>query len=121
MRYAPLHFSPLQSQFDGYAEILETLADYMTSLKKRTIIMAVVSAKNDYANQIILKKCRDVDPEGHRTLGIITKPDFLEAGTVRRYRTISLSHLGCWHGSERSDVNPFEPKDLSCRSAVRIR
>ncbi|KAI7474151.1 hypothetical protein KC351_g10704 [Hortaea werneckii] len=49
--------------------------------EKRTIVMAVVSAKNDYANQIILKKCKDIDPKGHRTLGVITKPDFLEEGS----------------------------------------
>ena len=43
----------------------------------RTIILPVISAKNDYANQIILKKAREADPEGRRTLGIITKPDDL--------------------------------------------
>lgn len=47
----------------------------------RTIILAVVTAKNDYANQIILKRARDVDPSGNRTLGIITKPDTLPAGS----------------------------------------
>lgn len=50
-------------------------------LNPRTIILAVVTAKNDYANQIILKRARDVDPDGNRTLGIITKPDTLPAGS----------------------------------------
>jgi len=59
--------------------------------EKRTIVMAVVSAKNDYANQIILKKCRDVDPKGHRTIGIITKPDFLEAGSENEASWIELA------------------------------
>lgn len=45
--------------------------------KQRTIILAVISANNDYADQIILKMCRDFDPKGARTLGIITKPDYL--------------------------------------------
>lgn len=41
----------------------------------RSIILAVVSAKNDASNQIITEKVRDIDPQGKRALGIITKPD----------------------------------------------
>ncbi|KAI6871030.1 hypothetical protein KC343_g5239 [Hortaea werneckii] len=63
--------------------------DYLK--EKRTIIMAVVSAKNDYANQIILKKCKDIDPEGHRTLGVITKPDFLEEGSENEASWVELA------------------------------
>lgn len=47
---------------------------------QRTIIFVVVSAKNDYANQIILK-ARDFSQNRSRTLGLITKPDFLDAGS----------------------------------------
>ena len=43
----------------------------------RSIILAVVSARNDIANQIVLTKARSVDPKGMRTLGLITKPDTL--------------------------------------------
>ncbi|TKA36176.1 hypothetical protein B0A54_12806 [Friedmanniomyces endolithicus] len=59
--------------------------------EKRTIIMAVVSAKNDYANQIILKRCRDIDPKGNRTIGIITKPDYLDAGSENEANWIELA------------------------------
>ncbi|OTA21498.1 hypothetical protein BTJ68_15410 [Hortaea werneckii EXF-2000] len=45
--------------------------DYLK--EKRTIVMAVVSAKNDYANQIILKKCKDIDPKENKVI-------FLELG-----------------------------------------
>ena len=41
----------------------------------RTVCLAVVSATNDHANQPILDRVRDVDPEGKRALGIITKAD----------------------------------------------
>ena len=44
---------------------------------RRSIILAVVSVKNDYTNQIVTKLAKDVDSKGHRTLGIITKPDTL--------------------------------------------
>ena len=47
----------------------------------RSIILAVVSAKNDYANQIVTTIAREVDPSGLRTLGIITKPDTLPVGS----------------------------------------
>jgi hypothetical protein len=40
-----------------------------------TICLAVISAINDHANQPILTKIRQYDPDGDPTLGIITKPD----------------------------------------------
>jgi GTPase SAR1 family protein len=61
-------------------EVVRSLVQrYMKS--SRSIILAVVSAKNDYANQIVLKMAREADPHGLRTLGIITKPDTLSAGS----------------------------------------
>jgi len=41
----------------------------------RSIVLAMVSAKNDHALQIILKQAKDVDPKGLQTRGLITKPD----------------------------------------------
>ncbi|KAH7009250.1 P-loop containing nucleoside triphosphate hydrolase protein [Microdochium trichocladiopsis] len=55
--------------------IKETVKSYMC--EPRSIILAVVSAKNDFANQIVLKLARTVDHNGERTLGIVTKPDML--------------------------------------------
>lgn len=49
----------------------------------RTIMLAVIGANDDYANQGILTKCRNVDREGQRTLGIITKPDYLRSDASR--------------------------------------
>ncbi|KAL3424262.1 dynamin family protein [Phlyctema vagabunda] len=57
----------------------------------RTICLAVISSLNDYANQKILTKVRDVDPEGNRTLGIIKKPDRLEAGSGSEKAFIELA------------------------------
>ncbi|KAK6538210.1 hypothetical protein TWF694_011091 [Orbilia ellipsospora] len=47
---------------------------------KRSIILAVLAANVDIANQEVLQLAKAVDPEGERTLGIITKPDRVEAG-----------------------------------------
>jgi hypothetical protein len=68
-----------------------------------TIILAVVTAKNDYANQIVLKRAKEADPGGRRTLGIITKPDTLPSGSESERDFAGLAqnedivfHLG-WH------------------------
>jgi GTPase SAR1 family protein len=66
-----------QSESDA-CSVKSLVLSYMK--KSRSIILAVVSAKNDYANQIVTKYARDLDPWGTRTLGIITKPDTLDAG-----------------------------------------
>ncbi|KAJ4855291.1 dynamin family domain-containing protein [Trichoderma breve] len=79
--------------------------------KQRSIILAVISAKNDYANQIVLKLARDTDPRGLRTLGIITKPDTLAADSTSEKSYISLAknldvvfRLG-WHVLRNRDTD----------------
>ncbi|KAF6222582.1 hypothetical protein HO133_000628 [Letharia lupina] len=57
----------------------------------RTICLAVVSAASDPANQSILTKVRKVDPDGDRTLGIITKPDRLPSGSGSEAAYIELA------------------------------
>lgn len=44
----------------------------------RSIIIMVVSSERSNANRLALKLARDVDPNGLRTLGIVTKPDILD-------------------------------------------
>ncbi|KAF5657064.1 hypothetical protein FHETE_10647 [Fusarium heterosporum] len=43
--------------------------------ESRTIILAVVPCTGDIANQKILTYAKEADPEGKRTLGVLTKPD----------------------------------------------
>lgn len=43
--------------------------------ESRTIILAVVPCNGDIANQKILTLAKEADPEGKRTLGVLTKPD----------------------------------------------
>ncbi|KAJ6189030.1 hypothetical protein N7519_003938 [Penicillium mononematosum] len=57
----------------------------------RSVILAVVSAKNDFANQVILKLARDADPSGKRTLGVITKLDTLVPGSESETMVVSLA------------------------------
>lgn len=66
------------------AETIHSLVnEYMG--KERSIILAVVSAMNDYNNQIVTEYARRADPKGDRTLGIITKPDALHSGSNTLY------------------------------------
>ncbi|KAK1961982.1 vacuolar sorting protein VPS1 [Colletotrichum sublineola] len=55
----------------------------------RTIILAVVQASNDIANQGIIKITREYDPDGQRTVGIITKPDLINAGNEDKLAKIA--------------------------------
>lgn len=55
-------------------KLVEELAEsYMKQPK--SIILAVVSANQNLANQIVVDEARRHDPNRERTLGIITKPD----------------------------------------------
>lgn len=76
------------------AMVTEITDHYIT--QPRTICLAVVSAKNDYSNQLILEKVREVDPDGNRTLGVITKPNTLPAS--------SLSEAGFIHLALNKDI-----------------
>ncbi|KAM5345272.1 hypothetical protein ACJ41O_011134 [Fusarium nematophilum] len=50
--------------------------------QSRTIILAVVPCNGDIANQKILTYAKEADPQGKRTLGVLTKPDLaLEEAT----------------------------------------
>ncbi|KAL9615063.1 MAG: hypothetical protein Q9167_000486 [Letrouitia subvulpina] len=57
----------------------------------RSVILAVVSAKNDYANQIVLKLSQEIDRDRNRTLGIITKPDTLPPGSESEKAFVELA------------------------------
>jgi hypothetical protein len=63
--------------------IVNLVTEYMQN--PRTIILAVVSAKNDAANQIILDMIKRMDTEGSRTLGIITKPDYIQSAGDQQF------------------------------------
>jgi GTPase SAR1 family protein len=94
----------------------------MHMMKPNTIILAVVSASNDPENQEILKMVEECDPDGKRTMGIITKPDRV-GGPITEQRWINLAKRNSqshgfghgWHvvknrGSEDAEVS-FDERD----------
>lgn len=49
--------------------------------KTNSIILAVTGGNTDLANSDGLKLAREVDPEGQRTIGVLTKIDLMDEGT----------------------------------------
>ena len=49
----------------------------------RCVMLVVVPANVDIATQEILERAEELDPEGTRTLGIITKPDLVDKGAEK--------------------------------------
>jgi GTP-binding protein EngB required for normal cell division len=50
----------------------------------RSVILAVIPANVDLATQRIDQKAREIDPEGTRTLRILTKPDLVDKGAEQK-------------------------------------
>ncbi|CAK5279321.1 unnamed protein product [Mycena citricolor] len=60
-------------------QIRDMLFKYIS--KPSCIILAVTPANQDLANSEGLKMAREVDPDGTRTIGVLTKVDLMDAGT----------------------------------------
>jgi GTPase SAR1 family protein len=102
-----IHSETKQQMASDIELIQDVVQDYMK--EARSIILAVVSAKNDVANQIVLKLARSTDTTGNRTLGVITKPDTLipNSGSEALYMSLAKNEevefrLG-WHVLKNMD------------------
>ncbi|KAM5542603.1 hypothetical protein V8D89_003564 [Ganoderma adspersum] len=60
-------------------QIRDMLLKYIS--RPACIILAVTAANTDLANSDGLKLAREVDPEGQRTIGVLTKVDLMDQGT----------------------------------------
>ncbi|KAI9440872.1 dynamin protein dnm1 [Lactarius indigo] len=78
--------------------------------KPNCVILAVSSANVDLANSESLKLARSVDPQGRRTVGILTKLDLMDAGThalevlTGRVYPLKLGFIGVVNRSQQ-DIN----------------
>uniref|UniRef100_A0A3Q2D7H9 Dynamin-2 n=1 Tax=Cyprinodon variegatus TaxID=28743 RepID=A0A3Q2D7H9_CYPVA len=64
---------------DIEAQIREMLMQFVT--KENCLMLAVSPANSDLANSDALKIAKEVDPQGMRTIGVITKLDLMDEGT----------------------------------------
>uniref|UniRef100_A0A4W5NCY2 Uncharacterized protein n=1 Tax=Hucho hucho TaxID=62062 RepID=A0A4W5NCY2_9TELE len=63
-------------------QIRDMLMQFIT--KESCLILAVTPANQDLANSDALKISKEVDPQGLRTIGVITKLDLMDEGTDAR-------------------------------------
>ncbi|KAK6994639.1 dynamin-1-like protein isoform X1 [Biomphalaria glabrata] len=75
-----------------------------------SVILAVTAANTDFATSEALKLARDFDPDGRRTLAVITKLDLMDAGTdamdvlCGRVIPVKLGIIGVVNRSQ-ADIN----------------
>uniref|UniRef100_A0A8C4YLV0 Dynamin-2 n=1 Tax=Gopherus evgoodei TaxID=1825980 RepID=A0A8C4YLV0_9SAUR len=78
MTKVPVGDQPLDIEF----QIREMIMQFVT--KENCLILAVSPANSDLANSDALKIAKEVDPQGQRTIGVITKLDLMDEGTDAR-------------------------------------
>ena len=84
-----------------------------------SVILAISAANVDLANSDSLKLARSVDPQGRRTIGILTKLDLMDAGThafdvlTGRVYPLKLGFIGVVNRSQRDiDADKSMPDAL---------
>ncbi|XP_030767849.1 dynamin-1-like protein isoform X2 [Sitophilus oryzae] len=82
-----------------------------------SIILAVVTANTDMATSESLAIAKDVDPDGRRTLAVVTKLDLMDAGTdaidilCGRVIPVKLGIIGVVNRSQQDILNNKSIKD----------
>ncbi|KAK0552380.1 Dynamin- GTPase protein [Tilletia horrida] len=100
-------------------QIRGLVTDYIS--KPNCIILAVSPANVDLANSDSLKLARSVDPQGRRTIGVLTKLDLMDQGThaldilTGRVYPLKLGFIGVVNRSQQ-DINGNVPMDVARRS-----
>ncbi|KAJ4474946.1 Dynamin central region-domain-containing protein [Lentinula aciculospora] len=89
-------------------QIRNLVSEYIS--KANSVILAVSPANVDLANSESLKLARSVDPQGRRTIGVLTKLDLMDAGTnaldilTGRVYPLKLGFIGVVNRSQQ-DIN----------------
>ncbi|XP_063711155.1 dynamin-1-like protein [Symsagittifera roscoffensis] len=98
---------------DIESQIREMIAFYIQN--PNAIILAVHAANTDFATSEALKIAKDMDPEGRRTLVVVTKLDLMDAGTdaldVLCHRVIPVK-LGIIGVVNRSQLDIKQQKSI---------
>ncbi|KAI5475490.1 dynamin GTPase [Pseudohyphozyma bogoriensis] len=95
-------------------QIRNLVLDYIS--KPNCVILAISGANVDLANSDSLKLARSVDPQGRRTIGVLTKLDLMDAGTnaldilTGRVYPLKLGFIGVVNRSQQ-DINANKPMD----------
>ncbi|CAM4693624.1 unnamed protein product [Caretta caretta] len=93
---------------DIEGQVREMILSYVSN--PNCLILAVTAANTDMATSEALKLARDVDPDGRRTLAVVTKLDLMDAGTdamdvlMGRVIPVKLGIIGVVNRSQH-DIN----------------
>ncbi|KAJ8952521.1 hypothetical protein NQ318_003317 [Aromia moschata] len=96
-------------------QIRELVLKYISN--PNSIILAVVTANTDMATSESLAIAKDVDPDGRRTLAVVTKLDLMDAGTdaidilCGRVIPVKLGIIGVVNRSQQDIMNNKSIKD----------
>lgn len=96
-------------------QIRELVLKYIAN--PNSIILAVVTANTDMATSESLAIAKDVDPDGRRTLAVVTKLDLMDAGTdaidilCGRVIPVKLGIIGVVNRSQADIMNNKSIKD----------
>ncbi|GAA5943536.1 dynamin-related GTPase DNM1 [Sporobolomyces koalae] len=100
-------------------QIRNLVLDYVS--KPNCVILAISPANVDLANSESLKLARAVDPQGRRTIGVLTKLDLMDAGTnaldilTGRVYPLKLGFIGVV-GRSQQDIMSDKPMDEQLRT-----
>ncbi|KAJ7065336.1 dynamin protein dnm1 [Mycena amicta] len=89
-------------------QIRNLVTDYIS--KPNSVILAVSPANVDLANSESLKLARQVDPQGRRTIGVLSKLDLMDAGTnaldilTGRVYPLKLGFIGVVNRSQQDII-----------------
>ena len=84
------HVETDQQSDEGRETVNKLLESYMK--KKNSIILVVVQASSQLADQASLRVVKGIDPSRERTLGVITKPDLTRPGSKDQDNYIRLAN-----------------------------
>ncbi|KEY71743.1 hypothetical protein S7711_02969 [Stachybotrys chartarum IBT 7711] len=99
-----LFHADTETQSLGGKETVDELVEsYMR--QENSIILVVITANNQLASHVALRKVKQFDPNRERTIGVITKPDLTRPGYTdeRTYIRVALNEEGAnklrlgWH------------------------
>ncbi|KAL5531188.1 hypothetical protein ACEPAG_4064 [Sanghuangporus baumii] len=96
-------------------QIRSLVQEYIS--KENCVILAVSAANVDLANSESLKLARQVDPQGRRTIGVLTKLDLMDAGTnaldilTGRVYPLKLGFIGVVNRSQQDIISGKSMKE----------
>ncbi|KAG2036974.1 P-loop containing nucleoside triphosphate hydrolase protein [Suillus americanus] len=75
----------IQNEEAEIVALVKSLAEHYIE-KKNTIILTTIPMSDDMENQQSMSLARAADPNGKRTIGVLTKPDTLGTGAINQRR-----------------------------------